>query len=632
MLKKYFIIIFVILSVIFTKDILLKYDTNYNYQEITKQFKFDYESTEKISLKSLKKYKEFLEENGEKSDIFVVDKYIKYMDSTLSKKEEEDLKDNTYESKYLNSKILGGSLLYKYYLENNKDGEAKELIEDIFNEIQKKQFMNNTNEISYFLQIVASETSDKSIAIDILESLIKNDYIFMTDRVKIEIYDELRYLYIYTNSYALASEVSIRSIIIANQLKLNEQVSEGLIELAQIFKRLGGVESGIEVLQKSLSIDIEDEFTNADIKTYALLTLGELYLTNKDYESAKQISDQIPKYKNSISEGHYRDIEILKYIMDARIAIMEGDLELAEEDLNYSKHLQEIDEDAYYVGKDISYSLALGEFYEASYKYEDAIKLYESMLDENKGNNYILEKVLTALTRVETDSNKKNDYYEQLVKLQVNQSEERYGYYTFYISDKIKNENELIEKNKSISNNYRFIIFLILVGGLIIGILSKKNKDIKIKNKRDVLVNAYNRRYFDITYEKLLNKNKLFSIIILDLDNFKSINDTFGHELGDIVLKNTCKAIQPLLDKQSSLFRYGGEEFVVIVKDKSRQDVLQLAENIRSTIESLCWEEDIVTTASIGVAYSDTDGSNTFNKADEKLYISKKMGKNKITA
>ena len=61
MLKKYFIIIFVILSVIFAKDILLKYDTNYNYQEITKQFKFDYESTEKISLKSLKKYKEFLE-------------------------------------------------------------------------------------------------------------------------------------------------------------------------------------------------------------------------------------------------------------------------------------------------------------------------------------------------------------------------------------------------------------------------------------------------------------------------------------------------------------------------------------------------------------------------------------------
>ena len=396
MLKKYFIIIFVILSVIFAKDILLKYDTNYNYQEITKQFKFDYESTEKISLKSLKKYKEFLEEKKEKADIFVVDRYIKYVDSTLSKKEEEDLKANTYKSKYLNSKILGGSLLYKYYLENNKDGEAKELIEDIFNEIQKKQFMNNTNEISYFLQIVASETNDKSIAIDILESLIKNDYIFMTDRVKIEIYDELRYLYIYTNSYALASEVSIRSIIIANQLKLNEQVSEGLIELAQIFKKLGGIESGIEMLQKSLSIDIEDEFTNADIKTYGLLTLGELYLTNKDYESAKQISSQIPKYENSIPKGHYRDVEILKYIMDARIAIMENDLELAQEYLNYSKHLQEIDEDAYYVGKEISYSLALGEFYEASYKYEDAIQLYKSMLDENKGNDYIQEKVLTA--------------------------------------------------------------------------------------------------------------------------------------------------------------------------------------------------------------------------------------------
>ena len=117
----------------------------------------------------------------------------------------------------------------------------------------------------------------------------------------------------------------------------------------------------------------------------------------------------------------------------------------------------------------------------------------------------------------------------------------------------------------------------------------------------------------------------------MDLDNFKKINDTFGQELGDIVLINTCKVIQPLLDERSSLFRYGGEEFIIIVEDTSRENVLQLAEKIRARVEALTWKEDIVTTLSIGVAYSDSDGDNIVNKADERLYISKNTGKNKVT-
>ena len=630
MLKKYLIVIFIILSFIISKDIFFKSNTDASYTEVIKQFKKDYESTEKISSESLYEYKEFLDENGTKSDKFIIDTYIKYADSIISQEEEENIKTNIYESKYLNSKILGGKLLYKYYLENNKATEAKELIIDIFNQIKRSQFKNNEDEIVYFLEMISSEANDKSISIEILEDLQDNEYV--TDRIKLKIYDELRYLYLYINNYALASEVSIKSIIIANQQNLNEETSEGLIELAQLFKRLGGIETGIELIKKSLSIEIEDEFKDADIKTYGLLTLGELYLTNGDYKNAKLISDKISNYKDSMPIETYRDIEILKANMDARIAIMEGDLKLAKEYLNNSKYLQEIDKEDYYVGKDISYSLALGQFYEESNQYEDAIKLYESMLDKNKDNKYIIEQILENLIRVENDDSKKNDYYRMLMELRENQEDERYGDYTFYILDKINNENELIEKNKSISKYYRLIIILIVAGGLIIRILFNKIKNIKINSKQDVLVNAYNRRHFDITYKRLLIKNKLFSIIILDLDNFKSINDNFGHDLGDIVLINTCKAIQPLLDEQSSLFRYGGEEFVVIVQDKSREDVLQLAENIRAKVESLHWKEDIVTTLSIGVAHSDANGSNTFKKADEKLYVSKKTGKNKVTS
>ncbi|MTQ02883.1 diguanylate cyclase, partial [Turicibacter sanguinis] len=139
------------------------------------------------------------------------------------------------------------------------------------------------------------------------------------------------------------------------------------------------------------------------------------------------------------------------------------------------------------------------------------------------------------------------------------------------------------------------------------------------------------RKYFDITYKKLLKKQKSFSIIMFDLDNFKKINDTFGHHVGDIVLIKSCKAIQPLLNEKCSMFRYGGEEFVIIIEDSSRENVLQLAENIRFKIESLSWKEDMTTTVSMGVAYSKVEGNNVLNKADENLYISKSNGKNRVT-
>lgn len=629
MLKRYLIVIFIILSFIISKDIFLKSNTDTSYTEIIKQFKRDYESTGKISSESLYEYKEFLGENGEESDKFIIDTYMRYVDNIISQEEEENIKSNIYISKYLNSKILGGELLYKYYLENNKATEAKELIIDIFNQIKRSQF---EDEIVYFLEIISSETDadDKSISIEILENLLDNDY--TTDRIKLKIYDELRYLYLYMNNYALASEVSIKSIIIANQQNLDENQSEGLIELAQLFKRLGGIESAIKLINKSLAIDLEDEFKDADMKTYALLTFGDLYLTKGDYKNAKLVLDKIPNYKDSMPIETYRDIEIIKANMHAKIAIMEGDLKLAKEHLNNSKYLQEIDEEEYYVGKENSYLLVLGKFYEKSNQYEDAIKLYESMLDENKNNKYIVEQILKALISVENDNSKRSNYYKQLIELKENEEYERYGDYTFYILDKINNENKLIEKNKSISNYYKLIIFLIIVGGVIVKILLNKIKNIKVKSKQDVLVNAYNRRHFDITYKRLLSKNKLFSIIILDLDNFKSINDNFGHDLGDIVLINICKAIQPLLDEKSSLFRYGGEEFVIIAQDKSREEVLQLAENIRARVESLQWKENIVTTLSIGVAHSDDNKSNTLKKADEKLYVSKKTGKNKVTS
>ncbi|MDB8437299.1 GGDEF domain-containing protein [Turicibacter sanguinis] len=627
MLKKVLIITFIILSFIFVKEVVFKYDTGARYIEIVEEFKKDYELSERFSLDTLNQYKIFLNENRATKDVFLVDSYIRYIE-TNGISSEEEIKKAIHDSRYLNSKFLGGLLLYNYYLENNRDIEAKELICEIFNQITFYQCENNRVEISYFIEMIASIATDKSIPIDILESLLDNS---LPAIVELNIIDTLRYLYLYVNNYALASEASIQSIIKSSQLNLNEQTAEALVELAQLFKRLGGIESGIKLVKESLSIEIEDEFKNADLKTYALLTLGELYLSLNDYVHAKTVLEEVSEYEGSMSIDHYRDVEIVKVNLDARVAIMENRLDLAEKYLNYSKYLQEIDETEYYLGKKEAYLLALGAYYQASNQNENAIQLYESMLHENQNNNYLLEKVLESLTAVVQDPNKKNEYYKTLLDLREAEQEKRYGDYTFNLLEIIQKENELVEQYQLTVKSYRLILALIFGGGIAAIILYKQIQNLQKRNKQDVLVSAYNRKYFDITYKKLLKKQKSFSIIMFDLDNFKKINDTFGHHVGDIVLIKSCKAIQPLLNEKCSMFRYGGEEFVIIIEDSSRENVLQLAENIRFKIESLSWKEDMTTTVSMGVAYSKVEGNNVLNKADENLYISKSNGKNRVT-
>ena len=94
---------------------------------------------------------------------------------------------------------------------------------------------------------------------------------------------------------------------------------------------------------------------------------------------------------------------------------------------------------------------------------------------------------------------------------------------------------------------------------------------IKKRIKYDPLTKIYNRGYFDKRYYELLNRKNKFSVIMIDIDNFKKLNDTYGHKFGDTVLVNCCNVMSNLHSGEFELFRYGGEEIVVLLKDKSKK-------------------------------------------------------------
>lgn len=156
---------------------------------------------------------------------------------------------------------------------------------------------------------------------------------------------------------------------------------------------------------------------------------------------------------------------------------------------------------------------------------------------------------------------------------------------------------------------------------------------------RDDLTGLHNRRYFNERLVEEIDRARRHggSICLLfgDIDNFKRINDTYGHPVGDAVLKMLGGIFQEMLRRSDLVARYGGEEFAILLFDSSREQAVIIAENLRQAIEaaSLPGPEKISVTISFGVAALGED-SNTLEgllaSADKAMYNAKAQGRNRV--
>jgi len=158
---------------------------------------------------------------------------------------------------------------------------------------------------------------------------------------------------------------------------------------------------------------------------------------------------------------------------------------------------------------------------------------------------------------------------------------------------------------------------------------------------RDALTGAYNRRYFldrlDSEIRFALRHRSNLSLLILDLDHFKQVNDTYGHICGDLVLHRFCATLQRSIRNEDVLARYGGEEFAIISRSINRIDAQRFAERLRKDTESLQVDYEghiVAVTTSIGISTVPEDGADTpeelVKAADEALYEAKRLGRNRV--
>ena len=163
------------------------------------------------------------------------------------------------------------------------------------------------------------------------------------------------------------------------------------------------------------------------------------------------------------------------------------------------------------------------------------------------------------------------------------------------------------------------------------------NQNLKEMIDRDALTGAYNRRKFDSLLEELVGKDEPFSLVMLDLDHFKSINDTHGHQTGDRVLIKLAEVAGDRLSGKQYLARYGGEEFGLILENCELELAGKLAESVRHAVETHHFPirgcSPGYVTASLGVSQFPLHGKTVAELvecADKALYQAKTDGRNRV--
>lgn len=201
-------------------------------------------------------------------------------------------------------------------------------------------------------------------------------------------------------------------------------------------------------------------------------------------------------------------------------------------------------------------------------------------------------------------------------------------------------ENALYERERTAS--LVFLLIVLVISG-ISALRTNYYKRMQYINENrlleismtDPLTGCNNRLVSNKEFEKIYStdrEHKETSVILFDLDNFKSINDKYGHLAGDKILVEIVELIKPLLKKNYILIRWGGEEFLVLLKGSGVNEAISLSEKIQDSLNNHVFDNDLQVTCSFGVV-SSNECSNVHElliKSDKRMYEAKRLGKNRI--
>lgn len=207
--------------------------------------------------------------------------------------------------------------------------------------------------------------------------------------------------------------------------------------------------------------------------------------------------------------------------------------------------------------------------------------------------------------------------------------------------DTATNQENQDQNNLITNKHYLVLTALTHLANTVIEELEEAKQQLKEQANRDYLTGLYNRRYFNDIAQELIyiskRENKAISVVMIDIDKFKNINDSYGHASGDEIIKSLSKILIEHTRKSDIVSRFGGEEFALLLPFTDKNGAAKIARKIRKIVEekvvTVTNDKELHFTVSLGVdtlQHSDKNIEEVLHRADEALYKAKESGRNRV--
>jgi diguanylate cyclase (GGDEF)-like protein len=434
--------------------------------------------------------------------------------------------------------------------------------------------------------------------------------------------------------------------------------SSVLSSLGNIYIDIEDYDLGIQYLEEALALTIDDQ--DLFIKSIALYNLGNAHMLKKDWVKAQQLMTEAFEASEELED-------------DIGMAWAQGVLgQIAIENEQFENAIVLLNQ-ALAVFVDVGdRQLEVKTLIHLSRTYvkTEQLSLAISNLERAKllnidGNSKTVKRRILQLESeiallqerfedIYTLKNQEIELLEEIYKDEIQQDTQRYK--VEFDSELTQSKNEtlirqnelnalLIEQQKQQEQIWMVVFILVVLLFLIVVfllIIQTKNRNrFKEMALRDPLTSSPNRRailqYARERLQEAQHTNMPLSIALIDLDSFKLLNDTFGHDVGDEVLKMFAKACEQVLRQQDRYGRYGGEEWLFVISDTQHENIKNIFERLREYVNSAAvpgLPDNHTITFSMGVVHYEKANTRTVSElislADKKLYQAKQNGRDQI--
>lgn len=563
-------------------------------------------------------------------------------------KDAEILFENILKSDEKDSAVLFYSSLYLNQCKNEINGYGDfTLVENSLNVM--KDYSTLSNKTYFIWQLISSVMTDiksREKIIIILESYLKEAKdLTLKSSLKIKGF---------TAMLKMANEEYGESIymyydILSEAQKIKDSESRARIQiksyeyLGNMYFILEDYETALKYYNKAVHIPVKNQTDNALAKYGTYINRSESYIQLKNYEKAKECSLETEKIIPYLPENIAVGVKVFRYKNLLLLESRKNNFEKAQEYYNLCLEYLKEDKGSAFLNGSMYVEVAHCEMLYLQGKYDEAIEklniLLKKDLEEEWGFDTSIYFMLLELYKKTDQSEKYFETGKNIYKAEKKFNDNlKKDYIEFvknsYILDQMK-KHERITKIKIISlGGFAFLAFISIIMGAF------QIKKLNRKNFTDALTLVYNRKYMDFLIEKPLKKPINAAIVMIDIDHFKNYNDYYGHPAGDIVIKKTADILKKSLRKDDVVIRYGGEEFLLILKNADSEifkDIYKrIAKNLKD--ENIPHEKSPVSdrvTISVGVCFKHFEKTlnlkESIKEADKALYISKENGRNRFT-